>query len=166
MEWYKERFINRRDWIIENYEKFNFKPEEGLLCLVIDFLQSNNMEITYDILSKKTNLPKNQIDKILMNLMKKGYLLVDIHHDALFFDLKGLFEYKNEKEIIINDSIFEMYEKYFGRPLSAKELEKLNDLVKTYSNNELIYALKEAVTNEKINLAYIEAILKDWKSKK
>ncbi len=64
------------------------------------------------------------------------------------------------------DNIFTIFEKEFGRGLSAMEYEVINEWVKSGMSEELIIeALKEAVFNGVNNLRYIDKILYEWGKK-
>ncbi|MFI3284969.1 MAG: DnaD domain protein [Erysipelotrichaceae bacterium] len=166
MKWYKEKYVNRRDWIIDHYEHFNFSSNEGIVCLAVDFLNTNHIDITYDVLAKKTNLSLDEIDRTLSLLTAKKYIEIRATAKGLEFYLDGLFE--NEVynvENIVNHSSFELFEQTFGRPLAANEMEKISEWLSVHDSKLLVYALKEAVLYDKLSMAYIDAILRDWKKK-
>ncbi len=161
MKWYEQRFVNRRDWIIEHYEYFNFLPEEGLIIMAIDFLNSNQMEISYDLLAKKTNLKPAAIDNTLSSLASKGLLIIKTNSKGISFDLSPLFENDiSNKVAVLNDNIFKIFEEQFGRLLRRDEIEKLNDLIRKYNEKNIIVALKKSIIYGKISMAYIETILR------
>lgn len=166
MKWYEQKFVNRRDWIIDQYETFNFSSNEGIVVLAIDFLNSHRIAITYDVLSNKTNLKPEEIDQVVALLVAKNYLEIRATAKGLVFNLAGLFESDgNKPKKVAHESVYDVYEQSFGRPLTNIEMEKINDWLKLVDSKLMIYALKEAVLYEKINMAYIEAILRDWQKK-
>lgn len=61
-------------------------------------------------------------------------------------------------------TLYQSFEQETGRPLSPIQMEKLNDMLKDFRPDLIHEALKEAVSQGKANFAYIEAILKRWKS--
>ena len=59
MKWYQENFVNRRDWILDNLADLKMSYEEIVVVLLIDFFNSNNINITFsnnELLSKKLQL--------------------------------------------------------------------------------------------------------------
>lgn len=166
MKWYEQKYVNRRDWMIDHYETFNLSASEGIVCLAIDFLNTHRISITYDILSNKTNLKADEIDQVIALLVAKNYLEVRATAKGLEFNLHGLFDSdaSNIKKVA-HESVYDLYEQSFGRPLTNTEMEKINDWMKLVDSKLMVYALKEAVLYGKINLAYIDAILRDWQKK-
>lgn len=61
-------------------------------------------------------------------------------------------------------TLYKSFEHETGRPLSPIQIEKLNDMLKDFRPDLIHEALREAVSQGKANFAYIEAILKRWKS--
>ena len=55
MKWYQENFVNRRDWILDNLADLKMSYEEIVVVLLIDFFNSNNINITLELLAAKTN---------------------------------------------------------------------------------------------------------------
>ena len=37
-KWYEQRFVNRRDWILDHLGLLGVSPEEAVLALMIDFM--------------------------------------------------------------------------------------------------------------------------------
>ena len=70
---------------------------------------------------------------------------------------------KTEEEDSRQPNAFAVYEQEIGT-LSLMIGEKLGDLVDTYSESWVIDAMREAAVYNKRSLAYIEAILKNWKA--
>lgn len=86
--------------------------------------------------------------------------------DGLQFDLSGLFETETAKsEKAVNQSLYDLFENEFARPLSEKELGLLNDWTRNYDKKLIMYALKEASLYKKVSIYYIASILEDWNKK-
>lgn len=160
MQWYRTNFCSRRDWIIDNAENLNLTNDELLFCLVIDFLKEHNIEISNEILKKKLKLESTQLDQLIRNLTIKGYL--DICSKEELFDLKGLYEANgaHPKSEALFESIFDVFDEVFGRPLNQDEYAKLSDLSNTYSSEEIIDALRKAEAYNKVSMPYITTILR------
>ena len=61
--------------------------------------------------------------------------------------------------------IYSFVEENFGRTLSGVEIEKINIWLSEFNIEILKYAISIAVMNNKRTFAYVEGILKNWKSK-
>ena len=67
-----------------------------------------------------------------------------------------------DNEVTIDDSIFSMIEKEFGRTLNPSELEFIKAWATTFDNGVIIEAVKEAVLNGVSSIRYIDKILYEW----
>ncbi|MFV0380239.1 MAG: DnaD domain-containing protein [Anaerorhabdus sp.] len=166
MKWYEARYVNKRDWIIENLEFLNLSPNEFQLINIIDFLNDFNDIITHELLCKKMCITKDELDNLLAVLMAKNYLSIKAHKAEVKFILDGLYETETAKyEGIVNRDIYDLFENEFARPLTENELRKINEFLKKYEKKLVIYALREASTYKVLNIPYVEKILREWKSK-
>ncbi len=70
-----------------------------------------------------------------------------------------------KKETIKTD-IYSIFEREFGRTITSMEYEIINAwLEKSYTEELIVGALKEAVYNQVTNLRYIDKILYEWSKK-
>lgn len=163
MKWYKQKYVNRRDWILDNLEFLGLSEKEIVVVLLIDFFNSNHINITIDLLCKKTGFEENEINKILSVLFAKKFLQIEARNNVPCFILDGLFELEVEViESELDNSLFNLFEKEFKRPLTQKEMETISDWVKTIDSKFIIEALKQASMYKKVKLSYIDKILKNW----
>ena len=72
--WWKQPYINRLQWILEHYEWFGFSEKEGLVVLMIEYLNTCQIAITPALLEQKTGLTKEALDQALSVLCAKKYL--------------------------------------------------------------------------------------------
>ncbi|MEA4876126.1 DnaD domain-containing protein [Anaerorhabdus sp.] len=166
MKWYKQNYVNHRDWVLDNLELLGLSMQEALIVLLIDFFNINQLPITIDILAKKTGCDQDEIDKVLSILVAKKYLEIRATNKKVSFILDGLFDTEvSRTQSALNSSLFELFEEEFGRPLSNSEMMKLSDLVKTMDSKLIVYALKEASMYQKVNFNYITKILQTWNEK-
>ena len=63
--WWKQPYINRLQWILEHYEWFGFSEKEGLVVLMIEYLNTCQIAITPALLEQKTGLTKEALDQAL-----------------------------------------------------------------------------------------------------
>ena len=163
MKWYRENYVNRRDWILENYQYFNFTPMEGILILAIDYLNTYQIPINYEILCRNTNLCEEDIDKTIRRLEAKNVIEMSIDGYSIKLSLDNLFENNISKlETIKSKDYLDIFANYIGRPLSSEEVSKLIGWNKKFDEKILLQALKKAITKDKINFPYIEGILRNW----
>lgn len=141
-------YIINEDDLLYNPKKIS----EDLDIKIEDVLEIVNNLISKDILSLELVKKNNQHNEYLRtdNLYKK----------LAFFIISE--ENKREEDT----SIFDIFEKEFGRTLSPIEYQLINAWKDNdYSEELIIQALKEAVFNGVSNLRYIDRILFDWKKK-
>lgn len=159
-KWYKQPYFNRQAWILENFDKLNLSNDEVVLLLLIDYAKDNRKAISYDYLVNKLNTDSKKIDKIIEKLVNKKYLTIIPTSKGVNFDIDGIFEFDPEKyEISENKDCYSVAEDLLKRPLSATELQKLSDLVETYSSNKVIDALRVAEAYRKSSISYVETVL-------
>ncbi len=163
MKWYEEKYVSRRDWILDHLELLGMTGDEALTVLLIDFMNQYNMEITIEMLAKKTGLDMEKTNRIVSVLCAKNYLQIKTSGMRVNFLLDGLFETDTANEQKVMDRpLLESFENEFGRPLSQREMEKISEWNRTIDRRLIIYALREASVYRKLNLTYIEALLKKW----
>ncbi|MDO4701587.1 MAG: DnaD domain protein [Erysipelotrichaceae bacterium] len=163
-KWYKLTYVNRRDWILEHFDYLNLSSLEGMLVLLIDYLNANHCDIDYQLLSKKLNLKEEEIDALVSTLVAKNYLAIQVMNQGVQFCLDGLFDTEvNKEKTALNSDLFQVFQREFGRPLSNNEMVKLTDFISNYQSAFILEALKYALMYQKVNMAYIEKILMNWK---
>ena len=55
--WWKQPYINRLQWILEHYEWFGFSEKEGLVVLMIEYLNTCQIAITPALLAERLHRP-------------------------------------------------------------------------------------------------------------
>ena len=63
-----------------------------------------------------------------------------------------------------SDEIINFIENNFGRTLSSYEFEKINCWLNEFNSDIVKHAIELSILNNKRTFAYIEGILKNWKS--
>ena len=161
-KWYKESYFDRKNWILENFDKLNLSSDETLLLLLIELFKTNKKSISYELLTKKLNKTEKEVDKIIASLVSKQYLKLSTNSKGLVFDIDGIFEFDPEKyEISENKDLYDTVSEVFNKPLSPSELQKMNDLLDQYGQNKFIQALRIAEAQKKLKMSYIEGILRN-----
>lgn len=164
--WYKQSYVHRLEWIMESYEMFGFSEKEGLVILMIEFLNTSIGTITPDLLVKKTGLEREELDRVISVLCAKKYLEIKASNSSVQFSLEGLYTADTAKsQKAMNMSVFELFEGEFGRPLTSGELTTMQQWLSQFDSKVVIRALKEASMYQKLNFIYIQRILTDWKKK-
>lgn len=163
-KWYKESYFNSNNWILDNYEKLNLTNEEALLILLINFFNKNKITISYDLLTKKLQKSQKDVDKLIASLVEKHYLKLKTNSKGVVFDIDNIYEFDpKDYEVSINQNIYDTLSDLFSKPLTPSELQKVNDLINVYSESDILEAARIAEAKKKLNLAYIEGILKNEK---
>lgn len=163
-KWYKESYFNSANWILENFNKLGLTNDETILVLLIDLYRSNRKTITYDILCEKLNMNAKQVDTLIASLVNKHYLKISTNTKGIVFDIDSIYEFDpSSYEIADNKNIYDLVDELFGKPLSSQELQKMNDLIEGYGQDKFLQATRIAEANRKLNMSYIEGILRNEK---
>jgi DNA replication protein len=162
--WYEKTYVNRRNWLLENMKELDCSLEEGYMLLLLDYCNEFNLAIDLDKLSQYTNKEVKAVDVLLNQLMIKGYVSVKTLQGKIVFDLSAVFDQHQRKPMDVPTDLFELFEEEFKRPLSEKEMTQLSIWSKKHNPKLIVYALKEALIQDKVAFAYINRILENWKA--
>ena len=166
MKWYEQRFVNRRDWILDHLEYLGLSEKETVLVLLMDFMNENRIPITIDVLAQRTGMSETDVDETIAVLYAKKYLDIRASGKRVSFRLDGLFETDVAKEeSVIDRSVFDLFESEMKRPLTQKDMEKITDWNRTYDKRLVILALREASIYQSVSIPYIDKILNEWARK-
>lgn len=166
MKWYEQKFVNHRDWMLDNCQLLGLDSNELVLAMMIDFFNEHNDPISMEALHQKTGMTLEEVDRTISVLCAKKYLEIRASAANVCFSLNGLFETDVARsERVLDSSLYSVFESEFGRPLSNQEMEKISDWNRTTDKKMIIYALREASAYQKLNVAYIDRILSEWKSR-
>lgn len=174
--------LDFRYLLLEYYRKFKINENELATILMIDHLLSqNNSLITPDILSMKMSLSIQELDKIFVNLIEKGFLEfktgknMKISLKPLQKKLYEAFQVSLAKEQETQTSeekqnyiqnIYQVFEKELARPLSPVEFSLISEWVEQgYSDETIINALKEALSKGRKSLKSVDKILLQWQAR-
>ena len=155
--------------LLLNYKNLHITDSE--LILLIYLLGENEFDperISHDlglklpdVLSMVDSLSKKDILKLQMRTGKvcEEYVCFDELYNKLTM---AFMSEKNETQ----STIYDRFEKEFGRTLSPMEYEIIGAWIDGGFSEELIdLALKEAIYNGVTNLRYIDKILSSWQKK-
>ncbi len=167
----KERDITIPSLLFYNYKKLEIDAEEVLLLAYLingdiffnpkKISDDLSLELSYlmDLISKLTNLSLVNIELKKINNIRTEIINLDGLYNKL---LDLIMEDKNEEK----ETIYDIFEKEFGRTLSPMEYEIINTWQENMIGEEtIVLALKEAVYNGVSNLRYIDRILNEWVKK-
>ena len=163
-KFYQESYFNRKNWILENFDKLNITNDELVLILLIELCKESKRSITYEYLTQKLNRSIKEVDRIIASLVSKHYLELSTNAKGLVLDINNIFEFDPQKyEVIENNNLYDKLGDLFGKPLTPSELQKVNDLLNEYSEKDILEAVRIAEANRKLKLSYIEGILRNGK---
>lgn len=175
--------IDFRFLLIENYKKLKVSEVELATIFVIDHLiGQGNPFVTADLLSLKMSLDINDIDKVLADLITKGFFEYKTQGKKTVASLEPLkqklyrefqiFLSKEEEEKTSRriteefENIYKTFEELLGRSLSPVEISKIHEWISYgYSDKMIIDALKEALRQGKKSIRSVDKILLSWAQK-
>ena len=173
-----EQYVKAKDYVLRK-ELFpliwEYKLNLEEVLLLIYFMNEDVPTFDVEQINKITMISVNKILDSFTSLTNKGLISIDVIKEnsgvkeVVNLDLiykcmiDGLM--KNNKKVV-NNNIFEKFEKEFSRTLSPMEYEIINDWLDKNTSEELILgALKEATYNGVNNLRYIDKIIYEWNKK-
>ena len=165
-DWWNKPYINRRAYILDHFEELTLSCEECMAVLLIDYMNEHQILISHGVLANKMKMDGSEIDDLLSNLTQKGYLKITYEGKKIAFKIDGIFDTAHDQTITFDQSLFDVFEREFARPLSQMELQRMSDWMSQYDQKLIQYALREAVLYGKRNFDYIERILMEWKKRK
>lgn len=173
-----EQYVKAKDYVLRK-ELFpliwEYKLNLEEVLLLIYFMNEDLPTFDVEQINKITMISVNKILDSFTSLTNKGLISIDVikensgvkevvNLDPIYkCMIDGLM--KNNKKLV-NNNIFEKFEKEFSRTLSPMEYEIINDWLDKNTSEELILgALKEATYNGVNNLRYIDKIIYEWNKK-
>lgn len=173
-----EQYVKAKDYVLRK-ELFpliwEYKLNLEEVILLIYFMNEDVPTFDVEQINKITMISVNKILDSFTSLTNKGLISIDVikensgvkevvNLDPIYkCMIDGLM--KNNKKVV-NNNIFEKFEKEFSRTLSPMEYEIINDwLDKNISEELILGALKEATYNGVNNLRYIDKIIYEWNKK-
>ena len=170
--------IDFRFLLLENYKKLKISENELAIIFMIDHLVSQgNPFITADLLSLKMSLDIKEIDNLIADLLTRGFMEYASINGKTVTSLNPLKEKlfsnfamsvsketenrKNREEVLSN--IYQAFESSLNRSLQPMEISTIREWVALgYSDETIINALKEALSQGKKTLKSVDKILLSW----
>ncbi len=155
--------------LLTNYKKLQITDSELILLIYL----VNNNEFDPERISKDLDIKIPEVLKMIDSMAKKDILKLTTTNNKVYEEKIILDELYNKLALlIINEkeiketTIYDKFEKEFGRTLSPMEYEIIGAwLDNNYSEEIIVEALKEAIYNGVTNLKYIDKILSEWQRK-
>ena len=172
--------IDFRFLLLENYKKLKISENQLAVIFMIDHLVSQgNPFITADLLSLKMSLDIKEIDVLLADLLTRGFmeyaslngktvtslnpLKEKLYSEFSFAVSKEAEANKNEKLNNELKNIFTTFEEELNRPLLPAEVSTIREWVSMGCSDEMIInALREALSQGKKSLKSVDKILLSW----
>ena len=157
--------------LLTNYKKLKITDKE---LIVLIYLINDN-EFDPERISHDLNIKPVDVLNVINSLTKKDLIELKsvtnnnvaeeyVALDSLYKKLTLILMEDNEEEK--ESTLFDTFEKEFGRTLSPMEYQIIGAWLEDDLSEELVLlALKEAVYNNVHNLRYINKILYEWKKK-
>ncbi len=172
-----KQIIKNKDMIVPRLLFFNYKKigiTEKELILIIYIINTTNIFNPKQI-SNDLKISLNEVMETISNMKTKGLLNIELKKVGTkrveYIELDNLYEkltfnILNEEPEEDKTSIYDIFEKEFGRTISPMEYEIIGAWIENGTNEEtIILALKEATYNGVSNLRYIDKIISEWAKK-
>lgn len=183
VEWMEQGSIAIPKLLMNHYKNIGLNEMEFMVVLhVHTFLESGKSFPTPDEIASRMTITSQQCMNILRTLIQRGYMIIEANKkdDEILseaYSLQPLWEkmlqlllhesteQEQEKMEQLQSSLYTIFEKELGRPLSPFECETLMmwQDQDEHSANIIQAALREAVMSGKLNFRYIDRILFEWK---
>lgn len=148
--------------------------EEFLMLTYFD--NDYNSFLDIDNLSQNIGINIDKAYTIFNSLLSKKLITIETTKDIEGrmiekVNLDNYYAMLSEDKIItkkeaVKTDIYSIFEREFGRTITSMEYEIINAwLEKSYTEELIVGALKEAVYNQVTNLRYIDKILYEWSKK-
>ncbi len=176
-----EQINNENHYTIPKYvltHAKDFNLDVNSLILLIYFLNQKNKDIfNYKKIIEDLNFSEKELFDSISLLKDKKLISIQMEKNdsgvleekldvSSFYDIilsKFINESDEEEE---NSSLYDSFEREFGRTLSPMEYDIINSWLEAKIDKGLIIeALKETVFNGVSNLRYVDKILYDWNKK-
>lgn len=164
MSWYKQLYVNRRDWIISHLDALDLTSDEVVLLLYIDLCNSTNTPIDALNLANTLNMSQDALDKAIASLVNTKRLSLTYPNGTLIYNIDGVFTYENPTMQQVDSPLIDIIEQQFARKLSVSEIKKLAMMRENFGDQMIQEALREALFYKKYSLDYINAICNNWKN--
>ncbi|MCQ2086997.1 MAG: DnaD domain protein [Bacilli bacterium] len=152
------------------------------IFVIEHLISQGNPFITADLLSFKMSLDVKEIDKILADLINKGYLEYNVSGSKTVCSLNPLKEklYEDFENSVSRDDVSESdrevssnvkkatkeIEKMFVRQLSPLEVSKVKEWIMTgYRVETIVDACKECLSKGKKTIRSMDKVLTIWQSR-
>lgn len=156
--------------LLTNYKKLKLTDKELIVLIYL----LGTKEFDPEKISEDLNIKLPDVLKLIDNLTNKDILKISVKSGKVceeYIDLDGMYNKLamtiiNDKKEVPKTTIYDKFEKEFGRTLSPMEYEIIGAWIDGNYSEEIIgLALKEAVYNGVSNLRYIDKILSEWRKK-
>lgn len=172
-EIFKKNYIVSEDLLKVN-SKIKLTINEFIILMY--FINDEQKKLDIDSLSSKVFIKKEEILSVVNSLLEKELISLSSKKDssgkiADYISIDGLARVindniKSKEKNNTQGSVFDIFEKEFGRTLSSMEYDIINSWIEKNISEELIIkALQEAIYNGVTNLRYIDKILYEWNKK-
>ena len=169
VELIKEQPFTVPSILFKNYRKLNITDNE---LIVLIYLINSDISFNPKQISTDLNIDLNELMETINSLIDKNIIKIEVLNKKIREEIINLDELYNKLSFIlvngnevVNDNLYDKFEKEFGRTLSSIEYETITVWQQDYNEELVLLALKEAVYNVVNNLRYIDKILHEWNKK-
>lgn len=160
-QWWNNSFIDRRTYLLEQFQNTDFSDNDMLLILMIDLQIQKNGMVREDELAKSLKREISDIHASLGKLVNDGWINVSVTSKTVSYSLDPIFEAK--PMLNVSQTLFDKFEEQLCRPLSSTEINMLGSWMQIYEEEFIEAALREALIYQKMSFNYINKILENWR---
>lgn len=179
--WLKEGTITIPSFLFSHYKTMGLNEQEVMLLLQLhNFQEKGNAFPTPGQIAARMTCGESECLIMIQRLIQRGFVEIEeeysdsIRHENYSIEplyqkmvdcfLKTMNQTELDRTAADNESLYTVFEKEFGRPLSPFECETLAMWMEEDHHSDIIKAaLRESVISGKLNFRYIDRILFEWK---
>lgn len=159
-KWWKEAHIDRRTYLLKEYQNLQLNEREFLMILMIDFLLSTKLDCQVEDLAVLLKSDQKEVVGLLSSLVDRGWIAMEVTNKRISYSLDPVFQ---KKPIVqISQTLFDLFEEQFARPLTSNEMKRLSNWMQIYDQDLIAWGLRQAVIYKKYSFSYIDKILNQW----
>lgn len=158
--WWTAPYVDRRTYLLGEFQHLKLTPEEFLLILMIDYLMEFEHQVSPKTLAEYLGKEEKEVIAQLSDLMDKGWIDMKVTNKNIVYSLEPVFLKK--PILAIPKTLFDLFEEHFARPLTSSEMNRLSGWMQKYDNRLIEWGLREAIVYKKIGFGYIDKLLNKW----
>lgn len=170
----KENIISFKQQLLDKYYLMNLNEEECIVLLrLYDYSQCNDNFLNIDALCKKTSLAKDALSNVIANLVKKGYMSLNMtENDNNYLEEFSLEDAFRELSYVIEDGdrrfientnkekirfVITLFESKLNKSISPMEKEMISKWYYEYeySHESIVEAINSFIGSRSLSVTNV-----------